>query len=158
MTRFLPRRGFCVANVLKIHVRPSVVVCVLTDFRSFHRSQRARVTWFFRPYTSAGGKSAIFGPSILAQMVWNAYQAFLKRFLKNKILSFSYSSQKSRLIHSDTKGVLVDTEKTLIISLFWLIWRLSDPSDVGLTSPSSDSWTFATQESQRGHPCPAGVI
>ena len=29
-------------------------------------------------------RDMIFGPSILAQMVWNAYQAFLKSFLKIK--------------------------------------------------------------------------
>ena len=132
-------------------VRPSACV---REKRTFHRSQRARVTWFLRPYTRRRGKSSILGPSILSRMVWNPYQAFLKRFFLNKILSFIYTSQKSRLTHFVTKRVLVDTDKTLIISYFWPFWRLSDPSDVGLTYPI---WTQLQTFERFPHKSPFGA-
>ena len=80
----MPRRGFCVANVQKIHVH----LRVRTDFLLFHRSQRARVTWFFRPYTRARRKMLILGPSILGPSILGPWfeiaVKFFSKFFKNK--------------------------------------------------------------------------
>ena len=77
-----------------------------------------------------------------------------KTFFKNKLLPFIYPSQKSRLTHFVTKRVLVYTDKTLIILYFWPFWRLSDPSDVGLTYPI---WTQLQTFERFPHKSPFGA-
>ena len=59
--------------------------------KSWHFAADLRFfTWFVftasisGSYTRRRGKSTIFGPAILAQMVWNPYQAFFKTFSKIK--------------------------------------------------------------------------
>ena len=80
--------------------------------------------------------------------------SFSFKVFKNIFLSFIYPSQKSKLTHFVTKRVLVDTDKTLIILYFWPFWRLSDPSDVGLTYPI---WTQLQTFERFPHKSPFGA-
>ena len=118
--RFLSRRGFCVANVPKINVLPRVCFRVrpcVREKRTFHRSQRARVTSVLPSYTLRSGKARFWDLQFFTDGL-KSLPSFFKKFFINTFLSFIYPSQKSRLTHFVTKRVLVDTDKTLIISYF----------------------------------------
>ena len=100
----LPRRCSCVANVQKIYVlrpRPRVSVCPrFSVVSSKPTSTRDMIFTFI--YSSQ----------------WKKLDFWTVQIFDDRTKYRIYTSQKSRLNHPDTKGVLIDTDKTLIISHF----------------------------------------